>query len=116
MTAAVQINGDFHGGIMIRCERDLLRRAAAIMFDQPEESLAREDEIDVIGELANVVAGNLKALYPGTNSISLPTIIEGTDYKVSAVDVRSSDEYVFTLDGAALIVTVIEHLGPSERS
>ena len=79
------------------------------MFSMPEAQLSQEDERDVIGELTNVVAGNIKASIPGVNSISLPTIIEGTDYQVTAIDVKSSDEYHFTLDGEPMVVTLFQH-------
>ena len=109
MTAAIHITGTFHGGIRLHCTTAVVRRAASIMFGRPEGELAVEDDRDVIGELANVVAGNIKALIPGTNSISLPTIVEGEDYRVSTVEVRSVDNVAFELDGEPVIVTVIEH-------
>lgn len=111
MTAAIHINGDFHGGIRFECSRAIVRRAASIMFDLPAEQLADDDDRDVIGELANVVAGNIKALIPGSNSISLPTIVEGSDYHVSTLDIRSSADFSFTLDGESMTVTVVEHGG-----
>jgi chemotaxis protein CheX len=109
MTAAIHISGDYRGGIRLECSRALVRRAATIMFDLPAEQLADDDDRDVIGELANVVAGNIKALIPGSNTISLPTIVEGSDYHVSALDVRSSVDFNFTLDGESMTVTVMEH-------
>jgi len=109
LTAAIHISGDFRGGILTECSRGLIRQAAALMFSLSEDDLTSEDEHDVIGELTNVIAGNIKALIPGRNSLSLPTIIEGTDYQVSTLEVKSSDRLVFTLDGKSMIVTVIEH-------
>jgi CheY-specific phosphatase CheX len=109
ITAAIHITGDFRGGIRLECSRSLVRGAASIMFDQPAETLTREDEIDVVGELANVVAGNIKALIPGNNSLSLPTIVEGSDYQVSTVDVKTTDDYGFSHDGEAMILTFVEH-------
>jgi len=109
LTAAIHISGDYHGGIRLECSRAVVRRAASIMFDLPAERLTDDDERDVIGELANVVTGNIKALIPGTNSISLPTIVDGSDYHVSTLDVRSSADFSFTLDGESMTVTVMEH-------
>lgn len=109
LTAAIHISGDFHGGIRSECSRPLIRRAAALMFSMSEEDLTPDDERDVVGELTNVIAGNIKALIPGDNSLSLPTIVEGTDYQVSTVEVRSSDDITFTLDGESMVVTVFEH-------
>jgi len=109
ITAAIHISGDFHGVIRLECSRGLIRRAAAVMFAMPEEALSLDDERDVVGELTNVVAGNIKALIPGSNSISLPTIIEGSDYRVSTLNIESSDDFGFTLDGEVMIVTVVQH-------
>lgn len=109
ITAAIHITGDFRGGIRLESSRALIRRAASIMFDQPEDTMTREDEHDVIGELTNVIAGNVKALIPGTNSLSLPTIVDGSDYRVSTLDVKTSDDYGFALDGEAMVLTVFEH-------
>lgn len=111
LTAAIHISGAFHGGIRVECSRTLVRRAASQMFSLPEDNLTPEDERDVIGELTNVVAGNIKALIHGDNSLSLPTIVEGTDYQVSAPDVKSSAEAAFVLDGESMVVTVFEHSG-----
>jgi chemotaxis protein CheX len=111
ITAAIHITGDYRGCVRLECSRALVLKSASIMFGQPETELARDDEIDVIGELANVVTGNIKALVPGNNSLSLPTIIDGSDYEVFTLDVKTVDDYWFALDGEAMIVTVVEHGG-----
>jgi chemotaxis protein CheX len=111
-TAVIHIGGGFDGGVRLRCSRNLVRRAAAVMFDRSVERLSRDDERDVIGELANVVAGNIKALLPGRNSLSLPIIVEGRDYRISTVDVKWADTYAFELDGEPMTVTVVEHERP----
>ncbi len=111
ITAAIHISGDFHGAVRFECSRNSIRRAAAIMFDIPEQDSSDDDERDVVGELTNVIAGNIKALIPGSNSISLPTIIEGSDYRVSTLDIKSSDDFGFTLDGETMVVTLLQHGG-----
>lgn len=111
MTAAVHVSGSFRGGVHLECSRALIRRVTAKMFSLPEDQLTEDDDRDVLGELTNVVAGNIKALIPGSNTLSLPTIIEGTDYTISSVDVKSSDDCGFALDGEAFVVTVLEHRG-----
>jgi CheY-specific phosphatase CheX len=109
MTAVVHISGENRGGIRLECSRALVRRAGSIMFNLPADQISEEDERDVVGELTNVIAGNIKALIPGSSLISLPTIVEGTDYKVSTVNVKSSTDFGFTLDGDSMTVTIFEH-------
>ena len=111
MTAAIHISGDYRGGIRLECSRALVRRAGSIMFNLPADQISEEDERDVVGELTNVIAGNIKALIPGSNLISLPTIIEGTDYKVSTLNVKSCGDFSFLFDGESLTVTIFEHRG-----
>jgi CheY-specific phosphatase CheX len=111
MTAAVHISGDFLGGIRVECTRTLVRRVAAVMFDRGEDDLTEDDERDVIGEIANVFAGNVKALIPGSSSISLPTVIDGSDYTVASLDVASLQAYGFVHDGEPMVVTILEHRG-----
>jgi len=111
ITATIHISGDFSGGIRFECSKVLIRQAASVMFDRPGNQLNDDDDRDVIGELANVIAGNIKALIPGSNSISLPTIIDGTDYVVSNLDVKFSDEFGFTHEGKSMKVTLLEHGG-----
>ena len=109
MTAAIHISGDYRGGIRLECSRALVQRAGSIMFDLPADQISEEDERDVVGELTNVIAGNIKALIPGSNLISLPTIVEGTDYKVSTLTAKSCDDFAFVLDGESLTFTIFEH-------
>jgi chemotaxis protein CheX len=108
-TAVIHISGDFRGVVRLKASLPLVRRAAAVMFGLPEDRLDRSDECDVVGELANVVAGNIKALIPGSSNISLPTIVEGSDYRISTVAIASSLECAFSLDGEWLTVTLVEH-------
>lgn len=109
ITAAIHIDGDFRGGIRFCSSQTIARRAGAVMFNVAEDHVTEDDERDVVGELTNVIAGNIKALMRGSNSISLPTIVEGSDYKVSAIDIKSTKNFVFVLDGEFMTVTVFEH-------
>ncbi len=86
MTGIVQISGGFAGAVHLICARSVVRAAAAQMFSMPESDLGNEDIRDALGELANMVGGNLKTLLPGSEFISLPTVIEGSDYDVARLD------------------------------
>ncbi len=86
MTGIVQISGGFAGAVHLICARSVVRAAAARMFSMPEGDLGDEDLRDALGELANMVGGNLKTLLPGSEFISLPTVIEGSNYDVARLD------------------------------
>jgi len=41
-----------------------------------------EDVRDALGELANMLAGNLKSVLPSGVVLSMPSVIEGSDYSL----------------------------------
>jgi chemotaxis protein CheX len=77
LTAAVYLTGNYRGAILIHC---LPRQACAFagQFLSKEAHPEINDEVrDVLGELANMIAGNLKCTFlPGTH-LSIPSVIEG---------------------------------------
>jgi len=86
MTGTVQISGGFAGAVHLICGRSVVRAAAARMFSVPETELTDDDLRDALGELTNMVGGNVKTLLPGSEFISLPTVIEGSNYGVARLD------------------------------
>jgi len=77
----VQITGDWEGAVMLKCPTELARLAGAIMFGVEIESGTADEAEDALGELTNMIAGNLKALMPGICYLSLPIVVNGLDYR-----------------------------------
>ena len=72
----IQIMGAWEGTGNIHCPASMARKAAAIMFDV-EEGKATMDEIqDALGELTNMIGGNIKSLIPEHENchLSLPAV------------------------------------------
>jgi chemotaxis protein CheX len=73
------------------------------------ESTPTLDEVrDALGELTNVIGGNVKALFPGPSRISLPTVAVGSDYEVGVVDTTAVTSVSFTCDGHPMLVTLFQ--------
>ena len=70
--ATISIAGGWNGDLALRTSRRLAEQVAARLFLLPEGSAGDSDVLDVLGEIVNVVGGNVKALLPGPNSLSLP--------------------------------------------
>lgn len=96
MTGTVQISGGFTGAVHLVCGRGVIQAAAAEMFSVPEADLSNEDLRDALGELTNMVGGNIKTLLEGTEYISLPTVIEGSDYGIA----RLASDIVAEIQGS----------------
>ncbi len=56
---------------------DGARRFAATMFGMSDEEASDDDIADGIGELTNMVGGNIKSLLPEPSTLSLPVVARG---------------------------------------
>jgi chemotaxis protein CheX len=109
VTACVQIVGAWRGAVVLRCSLPLARVLSEQMF-QADEPLTLAELRDAIGELANVIGGNVKALFPGPSQISLPAVAVGTDYEFGVVEAGAATDVPFTCGGMPLQVTLYQAL------
>lgn len=106
LTGCVQFTGDFEGATVVHTTAALARRLAAVMFMAEEDSLSLEEVQDALGEITNMIAGNIKPLLPGSSRISLPSVVEGEDYTMIVPGSRSVCRASFECGNQPLLVTV----------
>jgi chemotaxis protein CheX len=106
LTGCVHIAGGWQGVVMLVCPADLADRAAAAVFAVPPADLAPDLVHDAVGELTNMIGGNLKALLPPPAFLSLPTVTRGTDYTVHVPGTRTVIEQAFDCEGRSFLVAV----------
>jgi chemotaxis protein CheX len=108
MTGSIQISGAWNGAVHVYCSRKLITRAAALMFAVEGNELSEEDVRDALGELANMTAGNVKALLAHDSYVSLPTVVEGSDYDLTVLESELLSEASFTFAEEWLTVAVFQ--------
>jgi chemotaxis protein CheX len=88
-TGWVQITGPVAATVTVTCEAPLAVEIAAEMLgaDDPA-TLTAADIHDAVGELANIVGGNVKALVPETARLSLPIVVPGEEANAVGADAR----------------------------
>jgi chemotaxis protein CheX len=106
LTGCVQITGAWAGAVSVDCSATLARRVAEGMFGAEPGAVSDEEVHDAIGELANMVGGNLKALLPGPSALSLPSITQGSDYRTNVQGTALTNEVAFHCDVDWMRVTV----------
>ena len=106
MTGSIQIGGDWAGAVHVQCGEALIRDAAAVMFRSAPAQVNRRDLRDALGELTNMTAGNIKAMLPGHNHISLPSVTDGTDYAIVVLEASVVARECFVFGSDTMIVTV----------
>ena len=81
LTGAAYYAGDWKGALLLECSpAQAADWAARLMSLRPP--VAPEDVRDGLGELTNIVAGNLKAILPPRVGLSIPSVVEGSDYNL----------------------------------
>ena len=107
LTAAVYYAGEWRGALLVECsEEQAAEWSLHLMRLTPP--LAPADVRDGLGELANVVAGNLKALLPRGVGLSIPSIVQGSDYSVSICGGNRFERVSFTTSSGPFRITLVE--------
>lgn len=105
----VQVTGQWQGTLVLQCSRGAAQRAAGVMFDREPDDLTPEDIYDTVGELANMLGGTVKSIVASDGCfLSLPIVIEGTDFNVRALNTKVVARQAFEDAGEPIVVTVLE--------
>lgn len=80
LTASVAVVGAWNGHLVLGCTFSGSRQVAAVMLAMPQDELTNEDVGDALGEMANVLGGNVKSLLPSPSTLSLPRV-GGAEYE-----------------------------------
>lgn len=108
LTGCVQLAGAWEGSVFLYTTAALAGEVAATMFGTTPESLHNGDVDDALGELTNMVAGNLKVVLPRPCQLSLPAVVEGIDYRVIVPGTRIAGQVLFESKSQPLLVTLLE--------
>jgi len=86
----IHLSGGWDGFVLTGFEPSLAEAVAAHIMAAPDNPLSEDEVRDAVGEIANILAGNLKFLIPTWTQMSIPAVVEGTvsrkmERKVSAI-------------------------------
>lgn len=107
VAACAQIVGDWQLGVLLYCPIALARHAAQVMFGIAKEDATTEDVQDVLCELINIISGNIKGVLSGSNRLSLPHIVNGSDFHVRFPRHVLLSEAAFAYEGQPLVVRLL---------
>lgn len=85
MDARIDISGAWQGSVQVRASQKFLRLAASRVFLKDIDEVDRQDCIDTITELTNMLGGTVKCMLPESCSLGLPMIVI-RDQDETAVD------------------------------
>ncbi len=97
--ASVNFAGDVMGVVSIIVGKSFARIITGKMIDRPLEEVQDEEEIkDVVGEICNIVGGNLKGGFSDFGllcEISHPSITTGNDFKIEVLNMARYERFSF---------------------
>ena len=75
VSAWVDITGPWTGSVVVTCApATAAALTESVLMTRPPEVVDDEDVADALGELANVLGGNIKSVLPGNSRLGLPQI------------------------------------------
>jgi chemotaxis protein CheX len=118
--ASVQISGEWQGAVVVTCAREVAEAITEAMFAMDPGTTSHEELDDAMGEMANMIGGNIKGLVPGPSQLSLPTVVAGKEISATIPGSALSVEALFALDSGTLGVQVLRpdssHVHPHPHS
>ncbi len=82
MTGCVSVSGAWNGSVFLQCDLEVAAALAESMFAADPGTLGEDEVSDALGELTNMVGGNIKSLLPAPSRLSVPSIAQGESYSV----------------------------------
>jgi chemotaxis protein CheX len=101
----VEIEGPWSGTVTVACSRRLATMITAQMFEVAPAEASHDDIVDAVGEIANMIGGNVKALLPGPSTLGLPSVHVDHVAPPESGD-ASVTSWRFVTDGEQFVVTI----------
>jgi chemotaxis protein CheX len=107
LTSVVHLAGDWNGALMLECNRHQACRFTCRFLSIEPDDAAPEVVRDVIGELANMIGGNLKCILSKGIQLSMPTVVDGSDYFLRVCGAEVEHRFAFQCTEGVFWVTVL---------
>lgn len=107
--ATISIGGPWTATLEVVVTPTLARRFAADLLQMPDADLDLDDVHDALGELVNVVGGNVKGIVDdgGSSTLSLPVVANGCP---SVTGGQLTVACAFALDGEPMVWALYERI------
>jgi chemotaxis protein CheX len=107
LTGCIQITGAWRGALTATCGQVLGRNIAAAMLGMNIDEVSDDDVNDALGEVVNMLGGNVKTLLPPPCQLSLPSVTSGSQYHLTVSQSHVVDTLHFESNGHPLVLQVL---------
>jgi chemotaxis protein CheX len=107
LTSAVHLAGDWNGAVLLECDRRQACRFAGRFLSMDPSDTVDDVVRDVLGELANMIGGNLKCVLGRGILLSMPSVMDGSDYSLRVCGVEARRQLAFQCDDGLFWITTL---------
>ena len=108
VTAVVHFVGSWSGAVVLECNPEQTSYFTRLLLPSHPADVLDDDARDALGELANMLAGNLKATLPKGICLSAPSVTVGSDYSVRICGRNMIERLSFDSPCGAFWITLVE--------
>jgi chemotaxis protein CheX len=105
---AVYLAGEWQGALLLETWAEQAFVWTHKLMAIPLPRRLDDDVRDSVGELANMVAGNLKSLLPVETALSMPSVIEGRQFTLRLVGGHQKIKVDFASPEGPFAVTLVQ--------
>jgi chemotaxis protein CheX len=118
IAGAVGLTGSYNGIIYLYSSAQFARTITCSLLSMTDSEIEGDDMVnDAVGELTNMVAGNIKSKLDNCNSpctMTIPSVVRGADFQIEAVSgVQKHSVNCHCKGGRILVEAMIK---PAEES
>ncbi len=108
VTSAIFFAGAWKGAVVLECSEDQARFFTECLMDIPQPVYMDDDTRDAMGEVINMIGGNMKSVLPPGVSLSMPSVLEGPDYAYRICGSNQTARFSFCGEAGPLWVTLVQ--------
>jgi chemotaxis protein CheX len=108
ITAAIFFAGSWMGAALVECTEEQARIWTRRLLSIAEPAEINDDVRDAMGEIVNMIGGNLKSVLPGGVGLSMPSVVEGKQYSMQICGTNMTDRQCFHSADGAFGITLVE--------
>ena len=115
LTSAVHLSGTWNGALLLECDRRQACQFAGRFLSMDPPDVVTDEVRDVLGELANMIGGNIKSAVAAGVSLSMPSVTDGSDYALRVFGSEVQDRFTFECADGSFCVTLLAEV-PGENT
>jgi chemotaxis protein CheX len=107
LISLVHLAGEWTGALLLECDQMQARHFTGRFLSKDPPNRVDDVVRDVLAELANMIGGNMKCLLTGRTQLSMPSVMDGSDYSLRVHGAEVQLRVTFRCSEGVFWITVL---------